>query len=113
MQKVGIDISQYQKGIDFNAIKNQYDFVILRGGYTGFGSTRPLVKDECFEEFYKACKDRGIPVGVYWYSCANSRAFGEKEATFLYDECLKGKKFQYPVYIDVEDIHWQKNNKQI
>jgi GH25 family lysozyme M1 (1,4-beta-N-acetylmuramidase) len=101
----GIDISQYQKGIDFDSIKNQYDFVILRGGYTGYGSTRPLVKDECFEEFYKACKDRGIPVGVYWYSCANSKKFGKMEASFLYDNCLKGKKFQYPVYIDVEDVH--------
>lgn len=107
----GIDISQYQKGIDFDSVKKQYDFVILRGGYTGYGSTRPLCKDECFEDFYKACKDRGIPVGVYWYSCANSKKFGQMEATFLYDNCLKGKKFQYPIWIDVEDIHWQKGNK--
>jgi LysM repeat protein len=107
----GIDISQYQKGINFDSIKKDYDFVIIRGGYTGYGNPRQMYKDECFEEFYKSCKDRGIPVGVYYYSCANSKQFGEMEATFLYDNCLRGKQFQYPVYIDVEDVHWQKNNK--
>lgn len=109
----GLDLSQYQKGLSLSSVKNAgYSFVILRGGYTGYGVNRSKVKDSCFEDFYKQAKNIGMPVGVYWYSCANNAAFGKSEAEFLYNNCLKGKQFEYPIYIDVEEVRWQAKDRK-
>ena len=112
-ERKGLDLSSWQKGISFDAIKNsEYNqFVILRGGFTGYGTGVSYNKDSCFESFYNDAKARGIPVGAYWYSCANTYDKGVAEANYFYDNCLKGKQFEYPVYMDVEDSHWQVGNK--
>lgn len=60
MSSKGIDISKYQAGIKMSAVKKNFDFVILRGGYTGYGADRKKVKDPSFETFYQAGKGRGI-----------------------------------------------------
>lgn len=109
----GLDISSYQDGISFDAIKNNgIEFLILRAGFTGWGTGVNYIKDRCFENFYKQAKQYNIPVGAYWYSCANTKEKGIAEAKFMYENCLKGKQFEYPIYIDVEDIHHQVNNKR-
>ena len=112
-ERKGLDLSSYQEGISFDAIKNsEYNkFVILRGGFTGWGTGVNYNKDKCFEGFYAEAKAKGIPVGCYWFSCANTYEKGVAEANFLYENCLKGKQFEYPIYIDVEDDHWQSGNK--
>ena len=112
MKLFGIDISSYQNGINMNTMKNNgVQFAILRAGFTGWGTGVNYNKDKCFEDFYNQCKNAGVNVGAYWYSCANTRDKGIAEAKFMYDNCLKGKQFEYPIYIDVEDSHWQKGNK--
>ena len=108
---VGIDISSYQKGINFDKLKEKIEFIILRGGFTGYGNGVSLNKDKCFENFYSEAKKRNIPVGVYWYSCANTYEKGKKEAEFLYNNCLKGKQFEFPIYMDVEEKRWQQVGK--
>lgn len=96
MQKFGIDISKWQKGFNFDKAKTEgVEFVILRGAYS-------TSKDTCFDDFYKQCKTKGLPVGVYHYSMAKSVAEAKKEAEKMLD-ILKGKQFEYPIYIDVED----------
>lgn len=108
----GLDISSYQKGINFNAIKNAgIEFLILRAGFTGWGTGVNYNKDSCFESFYNSSKQYNIPVGAYWYSCADTKEKGIAEAKYMYENCLKGKQFEYPIYIDVEDTHHQANNK--
>lgn len=110
MKKVvkGIDVSSYQPNIDFSKIKNEIDFVILRAGYTGWGKGRTLNKDSSFERHYKECERLGIPVGCYYYSCADSIEEARREATHFL-KLINGKKFEYPIYIDVEDsYHAQK-----
>ena len=97
MQKFGIDISVYQKGMDMDkALAEGVEFAILRGGVH-------LGKDSCFEDFYAACKARNIPVGVYLYSYATTVAAAKQEADFLIEKVLKGKQFEYPIYMDYED----------
>lgn len=111
MAKRGVDISKWQRGIRIKELENAgYEFAILRGGYTGYG-TKEKNKDNCFEEFYDQAKACGLPVGVYYYSFASTKQGGIDEANFLYENCLKGKKFEYPIYIDVEDVHLPFNNK--
>ena len=96
MQKFGIDISKWQKGFNLDKAKAEgVEFVILRGAY----STK---KDTCFETFYKQCKEKGLPVGVYHYSMAKTVAEAKKEADAML-KILAGKKFEYPIYLDVED----------
>lgn len=104
----GIDISTYQKGINLSQAKNEgVKFAILRAGFTGYGTGVSKNKDSQFETFYNQCKSLGIPVGAYWFSCATSYEKGRAEAEYMYNNCLKGKQFEYPIYIDVEDSHWQ------
>ena len=53
MERNGLDISAYQKGISFNAIKNAgIEFLIVRAGFTGWGTGVSYNVDECFETFY-------------------------------------------------------------
>ena len=109
----GVDISVYQKNLKIAQIKDAgYDFAILRGGFTGYGASRTKNKDTSFESFYAQAKEIGFPVGVYYYSCATNRAEGIAEAEYLYENCLKGKKFEFPIYIDVEEKRWQLGKKK-
>lgn len=111
MEKRGLDISSYQKGINFDTIKNSVEFLILRAGFTGWGTGVSYNKDSYFENFYNQAKSRGIPVGAYWYSCANTYDKGKAEAEYMYNNCLKGKQFEYPIYIDVEEDRHQRVGK--
>ena len=96
MQRFGIDISKWQNGFDFDKAKAEgVEFIILRGAYSNS-------KDSCFEDFYKSCKDKGIPVGVYHYSMAQTVQDAKNEAELMLS-ILKGKQFEYPIYLDVED----------
>lgn len=109
----GLDISSYQNGINFDTIKNAgINFLILRAGFTGWGTGISYNKDKCFEDFYSKAKQRDINVGAYWYSCANTKEKGIAEAKYMYENCLKGKQFEFPIYIDVEDAHHQVGNKR-
>lgn len=107
----GIDISSFQKGLSMRSVKDSYDFAILRGGFTGYGANRTKNKDSQFETFYAKAKEIGLPVGAYWYSCADTKESGISEAKYFYDVCLKGKQFEMPVYIDVEEQRWQMYKK--
>ena len=112
MEKKGIDISSWQKGLNMASVKEAgYEFAILRGGFTGIAK-RTLTKDNCFDAFYQDAKKKGLPIGAYYYSCANSKETGIMEAEYFYENCLKGKKFEYPIYIDVENNEWQAKNKK-
>jgi len=97
----GIDISTYQNRIDLeDAIREGVKFAIIRGSFTG--TSGGYAKDDRFEQHYKNCKDLGIDVGAYHYSLATNYEEGKNEAEFLYENCLKGKTFEYPIYIDIE-----------
>lgn len=98
MQVFGIDVSKWQgSNFNFKQAKDEgVKFAILRGAYsTG--------KDVCFETYYNACKSLQIPVGVYHYSMAKSVSEARTEANMLINNVLKGKQFEYPIYMDVED----------
>lgn len=99
MAKFGIDVSKWQgSNFDFGRAKREdgIEFVVLRGAYS-------VYKDTQFENYYAKCKSLNLPVGVYHYSMATTVAEAEKEAKYLYDNVLKNKQFELPIYIDVED----------
>lgn len=93
----GIDVSVWQGSIDWSKTKSAIDFAILRAGYGKHVSQ----KDDRFEEYYAACEKYGIPKGAYWFSYATTKDEAIQEAKACI-ECLKGKKFEYPILFDVE-----------
>ncbi len=109
MEKIlGCDISVYQKGINLTTAKNEgVKFAILRAGYTGYGNGVSKAKDTEFETHYKNAKANGLGVGAYWFSRSTTYENGKAEAEYMYKNCLKGKQFEYPIYIDVEDTYYQ------
>lgn len=95
----GIDISRWQG--DYNLLQARSEgvkFVIVKGG----GGDNGLYKDIKFEINYQKAKDLKIPVGCYWFSKAKTPEEAKKEAEYFYNNCLKGKQYELPVYMDVE-----------
>ena len=94
----GIDVSHYQGVIDFQKVKNAgVKFVIIKAGYGKY----EYQKDPCFEKNYKNAKAAGLDVGAYWFSYAKTANEALQEAKACVS-VIKGKKFEYPIYFDLE-----------
>ena len=96
-----MDVSRWQGSIDWDKVKasGKIDGVMLRAlGYKGGKS----YVDPTFEANYAACTKRSIPVGGYYYTCAVTSRQTEAELNAL-RAALRGKTFQLPLAIDVED----------
>lgn len=97
MQVFGIDISKWQKGYPYDAANAEgVKFAILRAGYD-------ISKDTEFETHYANAKRLGWGVGAYWYSYAKSVEQAKAEANAFLN-AIKGKRFEYPIYLDIEDL---------
>ena len=98
----GVDVSKYQKNIDWNQIKKAgVSFVIVRIGYRGYGASGTLVLDPMFEEHFTNVKNAGLKVGVYFFSPATTEAEAKEEA-FACAYVLNGRKLDYPIFFDTE-----------
>ncbi len=104
MSYKGIDISRHNGYIDFNQVKKQVDFVIIRASYGFFN------KDDMFDNNVNGCEANGIPYGLYHYSYARNLEEAEKEVNgFL--QLAKSCRPTYPLIIDMEDAdNWKLNN---
>lgn len=103
-----LDISKWQPNVDYQKVKDSgIDGVILRCGVTTYGDMKCNI-DSCFEKHYKGFKAVGMPLGVYYYSCANTvaKAKEEAQATLTY---IKGKQLEYPIYYDTENEQRQRS----
>ena len=99
MKRFGVDISRWQGDFDMAKAKTEgVTFVIVKGG----GGDSGLYVDRKFATNYDNAKRLGLPVGCYWYSKALTVAQARQEAEFFYTSCLKGRQFELPVYMDVE-----------
>lgn len=96
----GIDVSFYQGNIDWNKVKAAgIKFAILKAG----GSDSGFYVDKTFSTNYYRAKDAGIAVGAYYFAGPyfQGKAAGKADAErFLH--IIKGKKFEYPLVIDIE-----------
>lgn len=100
----GIDISMYQKNVDFAKVKAAgYSFVIIRCNNWD-QNKNCVVKDPLFETHYKKAKAAGLDVGAYYYTWQTTAAGAKQDAALCLDY-IKGKIFEYPIYFDLE---WQK-----
>lgn len=101
MEVKGIDISHWQGIVDFSKLRSSgVNFAILKAG--GSDAAKPY-KDKKFDSYYKEAKANNIPVGCYYFvgkDCITFEKGVEYAEHFL--TLIKGKKFEYPVYLDLE-----------
>lgn len=92
----GIDISSYQKAIDFAKVKKAgIDFVILRS------TTKNGKADPRFEEYWNGAKNAGLQIkGVYKLSYAHTTQDAQKEAEGVI-KLLNGRKCD--IWLDLEN----------
>lgn len=100
---VGVDISRYQKSVDFEQIKNSgIEFVMLRVGSRGY-QTGQIALDETFEENIKKASEAGLDIGAYFYSQAINTTEAIEEANMVIN-ALNGYKIKYPVAFVMEPV---------
>ncbi len=106
---IGIDISGYQKDIDWDLLKKSgVEFVFVKIGYQeGFGGD--LGYDSRFERNMKEANRVGIPVGGYFFSYAKTVDEIKEQTKFVADGLSKFK-VDLPIYFDWED--WSDFNRQ-
>lgn len=96
----GIDVSRHQGAIDWAKVKaTGVQFAIIRAGYGKYA----YQEDPCFTDNIEGAYNAGIPVGVYWYSYADTVAEAKQEA----EVCLTVIKpykdmITLPVFFDQE-----------
>ena len=99
----GIDISHWQGDINFQKVKDAgVEFVYIRVG-RGDGIGSDFVEDRKFVQNIQGFNKVGIPVGVYFYSNANSNQDAIKEAKWVLN---KIKKYQVDLEIVYDWENW-------
>lgn len=88
--KYGIDISHWNGNINFSRV--DADFVIMK-------VSQATHKDAKFDSYYNSCN---LPKGAYIYNKVLTVDKAREEAEFAVS-CLKGKKLEYGVWLDLED----------
>ncbi|MGU8394925.1 GH25 family lysozyme [Clostridium perfringens] len=91
----GIDVSEHQGRINWEQVKGNIDFAILRAGYGRNNIDKQFIRN------IKECNRLGIPVGIYWFSYAFSVEMARNEAKYVL-EAIKPYKVDYPVSYDLE-----------
>jgi len=100
---LGVDISRYQKDVDFEALKSDgIEFVMIRVGARGY-KTGELQLDEYFQENIKKASEAGLDIGVYFFSQAVTQEEAVEEAQKVLDS-VKDYEIRYPVAYDMEFI---------
>ncbi len=99
--KIGIDVSSWQGNIDFEAVKNAgIEFVFIRVG-SSTGIEGDYFVDKTFIRNIEGFKKVGIPVGIYFYSYANSMDRAVQDAQWVLNQ-VKDYNIDLPIAYDWE-----------
>ncbi|MBQ8131796.1 MAG: hypothetical protein IJ193_04835, partial [Bacilli bacterium] len=98
---IGLDLSYWQGNIDFKKLKkNGVEFLFIRVGSEN--KEGEFFVDKKFEEYMKGAKENNIPVGIYYYSYADSKSKAKKEAKWVIRQ-IKKYDVDLPVVFDWEN----------
>ena len=108
--KIGIDISYWQGKIDYKKVKNSgVQFVIIRIGRQK-GKNLEYVLDKKYKEYIEGFNKVKLPVGVYFYSYADSNEEAIKQAKWVVKN-IKKYDIELPVVFDWENFdHYRAYN---
>lgn len=100
---LGVDLSKYQKTVDFAAIQSEgIDYCMLRVGSRGY-ETGNIQEDEKFQEYIAGAEAVGMPIGLYFFSQAVTEEEAIEEANFVISK-IGEHKITYPIAFDMEFI---------
>ena len=110
----GIDVSSHNGDINWENIRNKFDFVIIRAGYSteNLENGKDRYEDTKFLRNVEECEKYNIPYGLYLYSYAKNVEGNENSAKGEAEHMLalinKAKAYgnpnlSVPIYYDVED----------
>ena len=98
----GIDVSHYQKEIDWAKVKESgIDFALIKCGGRSVGDDANLYQDSFFDENIQGALANGIQVGVYFFSQATSVKEAYEEASYCVN-LIDKYQITYPVAFDWE-----------
>ena len=98
----GIDISYHQGDIDFNKLKGNIDFAMVRASYGCFH------KDTMCDTYVKNLERINVPYGLYHFSYATNIDEAKEEA-YGFLSVIKNYNPTYPVVMDVESSNVTKD----
>lgn len=98
-----IDISKFNNVRNWSAVKNNINGVIIRLGFTGYGSGIPSL-DPKFIDNVKNAKSNNIPYGIYYFPASVNEIEAAKEAQFILNQIsVYGlNDMSFPIFLDSE-----------
>jgi len=106
--QIGLDVSAWQDKIDFDAIKKAgVEFLIIRVGGTK-GRNGEYFLDQEFQRNIEMANKYNIPVGIYFYSYADSKEKAIENANWVLKQ-IEGYKIDLPIAFDWEE--WSSFNE--
>lgn len=101
----GIDISEHNGIIDFDKLKDDVDYVMVRAGFGARTKKEKSAKvDKMFKKNVEGLIKVGIPFGIYYYSYALNEQEAKDEVSFILSTIKDYKDYiSFPVAIDIED----------
>ena len=100
--KIGIDVSKWQGNIDYEKLKEAgVEFVFIRVGNQK-GKNGEYILDDNFVKNIKGFNKVNIPVGVYFFSYADTNKEAENQAKWVLKQ-IKKYKVELPIVFDWEN----------
>lgn len=101
LTRFGIDVSQFQKAIDWQSVKEAgAEYAFIRVGARGY-VTGEIYEDETFVDNLNGAKSVGLDVGVYFFSQAVTEQEVIEEADYVL-AMLQGTPLELPIVYDFE-----------
>ena len=100
--KVGVDVSEHQWEVDWQAAAQVIDFAYIRLGYRGY-TEGGLFLDPWYEKNITGAAAAGLDTGVYFFSQATNVSEAIEEAKYVIEH-LRGFQINMPVIFDWEHV---------
>lgn len=95
----GIDLSHWNDIVDYKAVAEQVDFIILKAG----GSDCGFYEDSKFHKRHLLFEALGVDLGCYYFVGQHFYGYDNgKEDAKRFIHIIDKKKFTYPVVLDIE-----------
>ncbi len=100
--RLGVDVSEHQWEIDWQAASAAIDFAYIRLGYRGY-TEGGLFLDPWYEKNISGAAAAGLDTGVYFFSQAVNVSEAIEEAKYVIEH-LRGFRINMPVIYDWEHV---------
>lgn len=86
-----LDISSSQTIVDYAKLKSKIDGIIIKLGFTGYGTNKPAFSDG-WKTHFNNLKDKGIDLGVYYFTIAYTEEMVDLETDWVIKQLKEAEK---------------------